>query len=216
MFKKIALFLLAAVVVLAIVVATRPAHFTYSRSAKIHAPADVIYAEVSDLHKFPEWSPWAKLDPAMTASFSGPPAGVGSAYGWKGNDKVGEGRMTLKELKPNDYVDIDLEFLSPMTMKSLVEYKLQPAADGTTMTWSMSGENGFMGKAFGMVMDEDKDVGQDFERGLAQLDQVASAEVKRRTAMLVARPMAPPTVAGAAVAPVPAPAPAPAPVAVKR
>ena len=43
------------------------------------------------------WSPWAKIDPAAKITFEGPPAGTGAGYTWAGNNKVGEGRMTITD-----------------------------------------------------------------------------------------------------------------------
>ncbi len=205
MFKKIGLFLLAVVVVLAVVVATRPAHFSIQRSATMQAPAEVGYGYVSDLHQFQQWSPWEKLDPAMTTSFAGPSTGVSSSYSWKGNDKVGEGKMTIKELRAPEYVAIDLDFLAPMKMTNLTEFKLKPAAEGVAVTWTMSGDNGFVGKAFSMVMDMDKEVGKDFEGGLSQLKTLSEAEAKRRADAQRAAA----ALAAAKAAPPPAPAPVP-------
>ncbi len=209
MLKKLGLFFLAAIVVLAIVIATRPAHFSVSRSATIRAPADAVYAYVSDFHMFPQWSPWQKLDPAMTTSFDGPAGAVGSSYSWKGNDKVGEGKMTIRELKPPEYVGMNLDFIAPMKMQNLTEFRLKPAPGGVNVTWTMSGENGFVGKAFGMVMDMDKEVGKDFEGGLAQLKTLTEAEAKKRAeaAMAAAKAAPPPAGAPAPMAAAPAPKP---------
>jgi uncharacterized protein YndB with AHSA1/START domain len=207
--KKLGLALLAIVVVLAIVIATRPAHFSVSRSAAIHAPADAIYAYITDFHKFPQWSPWQKLDPGMTTSFGGSASGVGSTYSWKGTDKVGEGMMTITEVKPPEYVGMDLDFIAPMKMKNRTEFKLQPGVGDTTVTWAMSGDNGFVGKAFGMVMDLDKEVGKDFEGGLSQLKTLTEADAKKRAeaAMVAAKAAMPPPTAAPASAPASAPAP---------
>ena len=51
-----------------------------------------------------------------------------------------------------------------------------PQGGTTQVTWTMDGHNDFAGKAFSLVMDMDKMVGGDFERGLAQLKAVAEAE----------------------------------------
>ena len=43
----------------------------------------------------------------------------------------------------------------------------------TVVTWSMFGKNNLMGKMFGLVMNCDKMVGGDFEKGLAAMKSVA-------------------------------------------
>ncbi len=182
MLRKLGFALLALGGVFAVAISIRPAHFSIARSAAVHAPADVVYGFVSDLHQLALWSPWAKLDPGMVGSFGGPAAGVGQSYTWKGNSEVGEGTMTLKELKPPEAVGITLDLRSPLTATDLTELKLAPTAEGVTVTWILTGDRDFMGKAFDLFLDLDQRVGADFERGLAHLAALAEAEVKRRAA----------------------------------
>jgi len=40
------------------------------------------------------------------------------------------------------------------------------------VTWSMFGENGFLAKAFGLVMDMDQMLGAQFAKGLADLKAI--------------------------------------------
>src|SRR5688500_4957853 len=94
-------------------IATRPAEFSISRKTTIAAPPEVIFPIVNDFHNWKRWSPWEELDPKMTTAHEGAAAGQGAIYSWKGNDQVGEGRMTITESKPNDLVVIKLEFIKP-------------------------------------------------------------------------------------------------------
>ncbi len=179
MLKKIGLGLLAVIAVLAVVIATRPGEFQVQRSATVAASQDVVFPLISDFHQWAKWSPWEKRDPNMKKTFEGPASGVGSVYSWAGNDKVGEGRMTLTEVKPNDRVAIKLEFLKPFAATNTTELTLAPAGGSTNVTWTMRGNNNFVGKAFSLVMNMDKMVGGDFENGLAQLKQLSETEAKR-------------------------------------
>lgn len=170
MLKKIALALVLILVVLAGYVATRPADFRIVRSRTVAAPPEVVHAYVNDFHKWPEWSPWEKLDPAMKRDFSGAPAGTGAAYHWSGNSDVGEGQMTITDSRPAQSVTIRLEFLKPFAATSTSQFDFTPSGSGTNVTWAMNGHNNFMAKAFSAFMDMDKMVGADFEKGLAGLD----------------------------------------------
>ena len=49
----------------------------------------------------------------------------------------------------------------------------------TAVTWTMDGDNNFAGKAFGLIMNMDKMVGGDFEKGLAQMKSIAEAAAKQ-------------------------------------
>jgi len=173
MLKKIAIALLVVIAVFMLVVAMQPNEFKIQRSTLVSAPASRIYPIISDLHRWDDWSPWSKMDPAMKKSFEGPAKGLGAIYSWEGNDKVGTGRQTITAVTPNERVEIKLEFMKPWQATNTVEFLLREAQDGVQVVWSMSGKNNFMGKAFGLLMNMDKMVGGDFEKGLASLKELA-------------------------------------------
>lgn len=173
MLKKILLGILAALAVFAVVVALQPAHFRVGRSTTISAPVPVVFARVNDLHQWDDWSPWAKLDPQMKATHTGAPAGKGAVYTWAGNAKVGEGRMTITESRPNELVRINLEFIKPFAASNTTDFTFKSDAGQTTVTWTMAGENNFFGKAMCLFVSMDKMVGGDFEKGLVALKSVA-------------------------------------------
>ena len=177
MLRKILIGVAAVIVVFVVVVATRPAAFHIERSTSMAAPPDVVFAQVNDFHAWSAWSPWEKLDPQLKRSYEGATSGVGAVYAWTGNDKVGEGRMTIEKSSPS-LVAIKLEFIKPFTATNAATFTLAPAPDGTKVTWAMDGNNGFMAKAASMFMDMDKMVGDDFERGLAAMKTVAEAAAK--------------------------------------
>ncbi len=223
MIKKIFFGLLVILVVLAAAAATRPATFHLERSAIVVA-GDIAHDAVNDFHRWPEWSPWEKMDPSMKKTFSGAPAGVGAEYSWVGNDKVGEGKMTILESTPERIV-MRLEFIKPFAATNQTTFRFSTPGANSQVTWSLDGENNFMAKAMSLFMDMDKMVGPDFERGLQGLkdvtqksatarEAVKKAEQEKATAALkaaqaanVAQPQAVtggPTAAPAAAKPAPA------------
>lgn len=157
---------------LIVFVAVRPAEFRIVRERVIPAPPAALFEHVNDLRKWEDWSPWAKLDPTMKQTYDGPPAGPGAAYSWAGNAKAGQGKMTILESRPNDHVRIRLEFLKPITATNTAEFEFHPDGAGTRVVWTMTGRNGFMGKLFDTLMNMDKLVGRDFEKGLTNLQTV--------------------------------------------
>ena len=180
MLKKILIGVVAVLVVLAAVIATRPDTFTIHRAITIAAPPQIPFTLVNDFHAWAGWSPWEKLDPAMKKTFNGPPAGPGAQYAWVGNDKVGEGRMTIASSKASDEIEIKLEFLKPWEATSQTLFSFKPAGAGTEVLWTMNGHNNFMAKAMCLFMDMDKMIGPDFERGLGQMKTSAEAEAMRQ------------------------------------
>ena len=181
MIKKILIILGVIIVVFIVIVALQPADFRVVRSASMSAPASAVFAQVNDFHNWDAWSPWAKLDPNMKTTFEGPPAGTGATYSWTGDRKVGAGRMAITESKPAELVRIKLDFLKPFEASNVTEFSFKPDGNNTSVTWSMSGRNNFISKAFCLFMNMDKMVGGDFEKGLAQMKKVVETAPKQST-----------------------------------
>ncbi len=157
------------VAVAAFFISQRPSEFNVTRSASMDAPPETVFAQVNDFHKWEAWSPWAKLDPDARVSFEGAPAGTGAIMRWVGNNKIGEGSCTITESRPNDLIRMRLDFLKPFKGTSFSEFTFGPQGNGTMVTWSMSGENNFMAKAMSLVMNCEKMVGGQYEKGLASM-----------------------------------------------
>lgn len=177
MIKKILLTVVAIVAVLVAGVlglaATKPDTFVVERSATIKAPPETVYALLSDFRQWEAWSPWDKLDPAMTRTYEGAPSGVGAVYAWKGNDKAGAGRMEITEAVAPSTIAIKLDFLVPFEAHNVTEFTLTPDGDAQKLTWKMSGPQPFVSKVFGVFMNMDAMIGKDFETGLAALKAIA-------------------------------------------
>jgi hypothetical protein len=177
---KIGLGLLGVLAVFSVVVATRPSHFHVERSQAIPAPPAAVFSLIDDFHRWPEWSPWEKLDPAMKREYSGPASGVGASYEWTGNEDVGRGSMRITESQAPSRVAIALEFKEPWQATNTTLFSIAPAPSGATVTWGMDGESNFVFKAMSLFMDMDSMVGKDFEEGLSNLARLAQASQARR------------------------------------
>ncbi len=172
MIKKIGLVFVALVAALLLWAATRPDSFSVERRVVVKASADKIQPLIADFHRWPEWSPWEKLDPAMKRNFSGAAAGVGAIYGWQGNRDVGSGRMEVKLATP-DKVSIQLDFIEPFEGHNTADFFLSPKDGGTEVRWVMFGPAPFVSKLMGIFVSMDTMIGKDFEKGLAQLKAAA-------------------------------------------
>lgn len=164
-----------AVIIFVIVAAIQPSDFRIIRTGTINAPASAVFAQVNDLQKWDAWSPWAKLDPEAINSFEGPASGTGAIMRWAGNNKVGVGSMTIMESRPDEFISFKLEFLKPFAATNTAEFTFNSEDNQTTVTWSMYGKNNFKGKAIGLIMNCEKMVGGQFEKGLAALKSVVEA-----------------------------------------
>jgi hypothetical protein len=167
--------IVAAAAGLAYAVSKKPEAFRVTRSARLAAPAAVVFGYVDDFRRWAEWSPWEKLDPALQRTYSGPARGVGAVYEWSGNAKAGAGRMTIKESVSERRIAIELVFFKPVASTSQAEFTFQPSAGGVDVTWTMDGRHTLMGRLFSVFVDMDKPIGSSFEDGLANLGRVSAS-----------------------------------------
>jgi len=179
MLSKILIAVAIIVVIFLIVVALQPSDFRVVRSATIAAPPAAVFEQVNDFHKWEAWSPWAKIDPNMKDRYEGAASGPGASYAWIGNNEVGEGRMIITDSRPTDLIAIKLQFVKPFACTNDVEFTFKPQGNDTVVTWSMVGKNNFMAKAMHLIMNMDKMVGGQFEKGLATMKSIVEGVPQR-------------------------------------
>ena len=149
------------------------ATYTVERSRTVDAPPERVRALIEDFHAWPRWSPWEGLDPAMERSYGGPPSGPGATYAWSGNRKAGRGRMEMVAVEPQR-VEVALHFEKPFRSDNETLFLLEPRDRGTQVTWRMTGPRPLAMRLVGPLLNMDKLVGRDFERGLEQLAAAAT------------------------------------------
>jgi len=191
MLLKILIGVAGVLVLFVAVAATRPSAYHVERKLAVAAPADLVFGVLNDLHQFAGvlvlfGSPF-EADPSMQKTFEGPAAGVGQSYAWSGKE-AGQGKMTIEESVPGQKVGVKLQFVKPMASTATYALALAGTPTGSLVTWSMDGNHNFIGKAFGMFMDMDKMLGNDIEKGLAQLKTVTEGKQVEITAGAAAHP----------------------------
>jgi uncharacterized protein YndB with AHSA1/START domain len=174
---KIALIVLAVIAVsiagILALAATKPDVFIVQRTASIKAPPEKIFPYINDFKQWPLWSPYEKIDPNMKRTYGPQTAGKGATYGWDGNKNIGSGSMEILEALAPRKVEIKLDFTRPFEAHNIAEFTLQPAGEGTTVTWTMRGPLPFFAKIIHVFMNMDKMVGGQFDEGLANLRAAA-------------------------------------------
>ena len=152
------------------------ATYTVERTRTIDTPAERVYPLIADFTQWTRWSPWEDLDPDLHRAYSGPEAGPGAVYAWSGNRKAGAGRMEIASVEENQQVDIDLDFEKPFKSHARTTFLLEPRDDRTHVTWRMTGEKNLMMRLLGPLMNMDKFVGKDMDKGLERMALVAPPE----------------------------------------
>ncbi len=156
-----------------IVAVFRPNTFTVQRTASIKAPPEKIFPFIDDFKQWPVWSPFENIDPDMKRTYGPKTAGEGATYSWEGNKNIGSGSMEILDAPAPRQVTIKLDFTRPFEAHNVAEFTLVPAGDATNVTWAMRGPVPYFFRIMHMVMNMDKMVGGQFDKGLADLKAAA-------------------------------------------
>lgn len=150
------------------------------RSITIARPQSQIHLLLTNPRRFNDWSPWFALDPAADYVYSGPDSGVGAKLAWSSSKAdVGSGSQTIVAVKPDESVSLALDFGERGIAD--MRFDLVRQSDETRVTWGLDGQfplhldERFVGDAVGRYVGVfmERLVGDDLERGLANLQQLA-------------------------------------------
>ena len=151
-----------------------PKHHIVERSVIINAPSGIIHDQINNFEKWPAWSPWDKMDPGMKKEFGATKVGKGAFYTWNG-EKLGKGKLTITS-STTDTIKTTIEFGGMGTSEGI--YSLKPEAGGINLGWKLIYDTPFPFNAFSFLMNYDKDIGKDFEVGLASLKTICEKLAK--------------------------------------
>lgn len=177
MIKKLAIGIAVLIAAVLLFAALRPATFRIERSIDVKAPPERVFGLVNALYNWRQWSPWENLDPDMQRSFSGEFEGKGEIYDWRGNNKIGQGRMEIVDSAVPTRVVVKLDFQKPFEAHDLAQFDIVPMTGGTRVTWTMTGPRPYMERLAGLFRNVDARMGQDIDTGLATLKTVAERPV---------------------------------------
>lgn len=134
----------------------------------MRAKAGVVYAQLNNFRKWPEWSAWTvERYPDMKVNYAGPESGVGAVYSWEGKTS-GQGTMNITQAEPDKSIAYGLDFEHG---KYVSQGRITIASEGdqVMVTWVNEGKLGKnpIDRWFGLMMDSM--MGPDFQAGLDKL-----------------------------------------------
>jgi len=172
--KKVILAVLLIPTFISIAALLLPAKYRVERSLGMRAEPNAIFAQVSVLAQWTNWTAWPAGSVApQQLSFCGPESGAGASCAWAGKS-TGHGVLKLTRADPDRGVGYDLELdHGKYVSKGAIEYF--PAGDGMKVTWTIEGDFGWnpISRIFGLLMD--KMLGPHLEEGLRNLKQKIEA-----------------------------------------
>lgn len=153
---------------------TRPDTYSTQRRIVIHSSPERLHGLINDLRQLNTWSPYNRKDPSIALTYQGPTVGPGAAFDFKGNSKVGSGRIEITATAPTK-VTMSLHMIEPFEGRNVIEFILEPQGADTTVIWAMQGPSPLLSKVVGIFLDMDQMIGRDFEAGLANLKALAES-----------------------------------------
>jgi hypothetical protein len=173
-FKKVSFTILLLIFLIVAIGFLLPRNIHVSRSRVMKADAGILFNQVNTIRNWNNWSPWNKLDTAMTLVYFGT-SGQGAGYTWESTDrKVGTGRVEIISSKPEDSIQVLMNFMPNVPAKS--SFVFVQDEQELVLHWTIDFEmnkNPFL-RYLGLFMD--RWIGKDFEKGLAQLESAALEE----------------------------------------
>lgn len=171
----VVLILAAVVTVLGMVM---PKEYTVERTAVIEACPGAVQSVLTDFQKWESWSPWAERDSSIQSTYEGEPGTVGYKQSWTGDPQLsGKGNMELTAIS-DTAITYQLNFTEPFESSSNGYFKMKEVDGGVEITWGDHGDMSFpMNVIAGLFMDFDEMIGNDFEKGLSNLQE----ELKGKT-----------------------------------
>lgn len=152
-----------------------PDEYTVTRSTVVAAPPTTVFPLIDTPARWPEWDPWAEMDPDTKNTYEGPESGVGAKRTWVSDSQdVGSGTFTITKSVPHERIELKVEIFN-YQMTSDTTFELERLEGGTKVTWTDHGdlEGGY--KFFGLFMEPL--LGEQFRTGLANLKELAESEV---------------------------------------
>jgi uncharacterized protein YndB with AHSA1/START domain len=149
----------------------RPDTFLVQRARVVEAPPERILPLIEDPRAFNTWNPFVVGKPPMPLSYAGPDRGAGAVTAF-GPGQGGKGRLTVLSVEPRR-VGMRLDMDEPLEAHNDIAFSLQPEGGGTRVSWAMTGHVPFVGKIVHVLVDMDKMIGGEMERGLADLARAA-------------------------------------------
>lgn len=133
--KVIGVILLILIVLFFVVALFLPSKMHMESSMVIDRPASQIFKQVNNYRNWENWSPWMELDPDMSITYEGPELGKGASYAWI-SEVHGNGKMTITESKPYEYVTNELNFMNSGG-PAYSNFYLSETEEGTQVLWTL-------------------------------------------------------------------------------
>lgn len=182
-------FLLAVIAVTAVLSFMLPTRQKIERSIVINATAADIYNQLIKLENFNKFSVWSQQDSSAIYTLTGTDGTVGATSEWKGSPEIsGEGKIEITELGANKKVVHKIHFTKPQNGTAESRFSLlETNVSITTVTWTFYIGTPRPWNIFNLFSSLDKQMGKDFEDGLANMKKMIEGSNSTAPAVVPAK-----------------------------
>jgi len=156
-----------------VVALVAPSSYKVEKEVSINADSEVVFDLISKFENWEDWSVWKEKDSTVVFTVDGEDGTIGCIQSWVGDPKLsGKGNITVTDLVANEKFAYDLKMIDYGTESKGALSIVENESD-LTVKWEDSGDFPFMMRPIMMFMDIENKVGNDLQKGLANLDSVA-------------------------------------------
>jgi len=168
--KRLLIILFVLVAIFLIVPFFLQSSYKIERTITINRPTEIVFKQVSDFDNYLKWNAWSLSDPKAKNTVSGEKGKVGSKWAWEG-EVVGQGSLTIVEIKDNELIKNRLDFIKPFVSTAYDQWTFKSTPDGkTVIVWTNYGELPYFSARYAwLILGIEKDLKAQFDTGLSNL-----------------------------------------------
>ncbi len=171
--KRILLFIVSLIVIALVAALFVSKDLNVNKEVVINKPKQQVFDYIKQLKNQNKYSVWAKMDPNMKTSFTGTDGTVGFVSAWEGNKDVGKGSQTITNIVDGDKLETDLKFIEPWESTAKAKMTTISVNDSVTkVSWGFESKMAYPMNLMKLFMNMEKMLGDDYEKGLANLKSV--------------------------------------------
>lgn len=134
--KRIGIAILAIFLLIVIIGLFLPSVSHIEETIVVNAPVETVFEQVNTMKNWEKWSPWFKADSTTKLTYNNVPSGNGASYSWVA-EKMGEGTLTLSDVKPYEHITENMVFLKPNNDKGTATMDFTKEGNGVKVVWKM-------------------------------------------------------------------------------
>ncbi len=149
--------------------------YYFEKSILIQAPQSEVWKNVSMFSNIEKWSP-LKLNGAK-GIIEGEDGQEGASYSWLGNQSLGKGKQTIRNIQSPNAIAFTLEFEEPIKSNADLYFSLDSVdSKRTKITWRLKGNYSYPINAIAyFFLDMDYELNKSFASGLVNLKKLCES-----------------------------------------